>query len=79
MAVCTTCERELPLDRFNPTRGSICFACHVKGVGFGYVDPGGRKAFHGPTITERRTRAVAEARANGLDPVPAWHKPYTGR
>lgn len=31
---------------------------------------GGQSFFHGATIRERQTKAIAEGRAAGLDPVP---------
>lgn len=58
-------------------------------VAFGSVNgvfqgPAGRKAFHGDhadggTIGERREKMIADARANGYEPVPVGHRTYTGR
>lgn len=78
--ICTECDTEWPVDRFcqdgpNPT---VCFRCRVQTVNLGYG--GYRQQFHDGTIAERQRRQIAEARSNGLDPIPAWDKalPNTG-
>lgn len=69
MQTCPSCAREWPEDRFRP-EFSDCFACRAKtiGVTYGYR---GRQQFHDVNIKEYNDRQVAEARANGADPVPA--------
>jgi hypothetical protein len=67
---CIDCGRELPLSKFNlegPDPES-CFRCRVQGTQFGYG--GHKEAFHDGTNAERTRTAMAEARAQGYDPVP---------
>ncbi len=78
---CDECGQTWPLDRFNlAARGQVCYRCHLKSVDTSYFKyPQGRQEFKGATIKERQDRAISQARAAGLDPVPAWSQPYTGR
>jgi hypothetical protein len=67
---CIDCGRELPLTKFNlegPDPES-CFRCRIQGTQFGFG--GYRKQFHEGTNAERTRTAMAEARAQGHDPVP---------
>ena len=68
---CAHCHQNWPADRFNPTCSSPdwCFKCRASGLSVAFA--GGKDYFHDATVKERTTQAVSEARANGLDPVPA--------
>jgi hypothetical protein len=74
---CVQCEKVWPPDRFNPDCASpnTCFKCRSSSVSLGFG--GFRTQFHNHTIKEGQDRAMREARANGHDPVPAWHTSYT--
>jgi len=67
---CSNCGRVWPEDRFNPdcTTPEWCFACRSKTIRTAFQ--GGKEYFHDDTEANRARKAVAEARAAGLDPVP---------
>jgi cytochrome c5 len=52
-----------------PRRGNICFKCHIKTVDIGFKF--GKENFHGPTIKERQDKIVSDAKAAGVNAVPA--------
>ena len=52
-----------------PTRGDMCFKCHVKGINLSFKY--GKENFHGPTIKERQDRIVSDAKQAGINAVPA--------
>lgn len=71
METCVNCGRNWPEDRFN--KASLapdwCFGCRSKSVGVAFQ--GGRDYFRSDTEANRTRLALGEARAAGLDPVPA--------
>ena len=78
MMICIQCEREWPEDRFNLgcAQPEWCFAGRSKTMSYAFG--GGKSYFHESTEAERGRVAMAEARTNGLDPVPvetgkAWN------
>lgn len=78
MVECTSCNELWPEDRFNRDCSSPdwCFRCRSKTLQVAFA--GGREMFHGQTTKEFNEQQVAEARKNGLDPVPidtggAWN------
>lgn len=75
---CDTCGRTLGKDRFNPDCQTplTCFGCRVRTVNIGFG--GHREFFHNDTIKSFQERQVAEAKSNGLNPIPAWHNTNTG-
>lgn len=75
MKQCHSCERTLPLDKFNLESSSPddCFRCRIQTVRLGFG--GHRESFHGDglhggTIASDNRFIVEEGRKNGLDPVP---------
>jgi len=79
MKQCVECQRTLPLQKFNVETAfpDVCFGCRVKTVNVGFG--GHRSQFNGSgliggTIASDNRHTVAEARANGYDPVPAGYK-----
>lgn len=52
-----------------PRRGDICFKCHIQSINLGFTY--GKDNFHGDTIGERQRQIVANAKAKGVDAVPA--------
>lgn len=65
---CGECGKEFVVDTI-PTRGSVCFGCHVKGIRLGFRH--GKEDFHGPTIKERQEKTLSDARKAGINAVPA--------
>lgn len=67
---CKNCARDWPEDRFNRDcpQPDWCFACRSKTLQVSFQ--GGKSYFHESTEKERATKAMSEARAAGLDPVP---------
>jgi hypothetical protein len=76
--ICTECGKDKDTKSFNPECGSptVCFRCRVTSVGIGFN--GNREFFHNDTVKAFQERTVREGRANGLDPIPAWHNTNTG-
>ena len=80
---CDTCSRELPANKFNLSGPApeTCFRCRVQGTQFGYG--GFQSQFHDGTNKERTESAMADARAQGHDPVPVHtaggHTPNAGQ
>lgn len=76
--ICDTCGKEKDLGQFNLGGPSpeTCFKCRVSSVSVGFG--GNREFFHNDTLKGFQERTVKEGRANGLDPVPAWHTTGTG-
>lgn len=74
MSCCSNCGRDWPEDRFNRSiqQSDWCFACRSKTLRVGFQ--GGKEYFHSGTEKERADKAVSEARAAGLDPVPMVSK-----
>ena len=80
---CVDCGQEKTLDKFNlegPDPES-CFRCRIQGTQFGFG--GYRSQFHDGTNKERTETAMADARAQGHDPVPVHtaggHTPNAGQ
>lgn len=73
---CTECGRIWPKDRFNEHCSSptVCFKCRSRS--FGIFIPH-REHFHNTTDREAQRLQVAEAKANGAEAIPAWHKTFT--
>lgn len=71
MMECRNCGRVWPEDRFNfeCATPDWCFACRSKTIRTAFQ--GGKEYFHDDTEANRARIAMAEARAAGLDPVPA--------
>lgn len=69
MIECASCHVSWPADRFI-AKSADCFRCRAQSLQFNYGSRG-RDNFHGHTVKEFNDRQVREARANGLDPVPA--------
>ena len=65
--LCKKCSKDVEVDEM-PTRGPICFKCHIKTVSLGFTY--GAEDFHGPTIRERQQKTVSDAAANGYEAVP---------
>ncbi len=63
--VCKQCEKVFLVDE-PPKRGAVCFGCHIKTVRLGFTY--GQEEFHGPTIRERATKTIEDAKINGYDP-----------
>lgn len=63
----------LPDGQHGDCDPDVCFAAQIRymrengGLAVHYRY-GGRKAFHGPTINERREKMIAECRAQGWEP-----------
>lgn len=66
--VCNNCESRFVEDVL-PRRGSVCFKCHVKTIRLGFAH--GKENFHGDTIKQKQEKIVADAKAKGIDAVPA--------
>jgi hypothetical protein len=68
---CMRCNRFFMAEEL-PTRGEICFGCHVKTINLGFTY--GKDNFHGPTIRERQRQTVEDAKKNGYtaEPVTNW-------
>lgn len=69
--ICVQCEKDWPEDRFradNPNP-DMCFRCRTEGVSLTLA--GGKSYWNADTEKRRSERAVSEARAAGMDPVPA--------
>lgn len=64
--LCEKCSKEVSEEM--QRRGSICFACHIKGVRIGFTH--GKEDFHGPTIAERQRKTVSDAAINGINAEP---------
>jgi hypothetical protein len=59
-----TCDCGRDTDRAD----GVCFACHVKGVGFTFRGAHlGQRGWHEGTVSEYKRDVYAEARANGTD------------
>jgi hypothetical protein len=76
---CSDCGRNLPITKFNVESGAptSCFKCRVSTIRLGFT--AGKSSFHGDdlvggTIASDNRHTVAEARANGHEPVPAGYK-----
>lgn len=69
MRICPSCNQSWSEDRFNPSFPE-CFRCRSQSVAVSF-GVRGKAQFHDITIKEYNDRQVREARANGLDPVPA--------
>ncbi len=69
--ICVDCEKSWPADRFNAGCGSprSCFRCRSSSISMGVQGEG--NYFTEFTDKERRDRTWAEARANGMEPVPS--------
>lgn len=65
---CRRCGKFQSLQEM-PTRGELCFGCHVKGINLGFRY--GKDNFHGPTIRERQEKILSDAKAAGIDAAPA--------
>ena len=65
---CPKCVEFWPLDRFND-KDAECFRCRAKTVGVAW-GPAGKAFWHGTTNKEYIDKTVAQARNNGLDPIP---------
>ena len=66
---CPECNLDWPEDRFNGTHPQ-CFKCRTRGIGFTFS--GGKQVFHARTDRQAQERTIREAKANGLEAVPAW-------
>ena len=66
--ICLRCGGEAVASE-QPARGNICFRCHIQTVNIGFRY--GKENFHGPTIKERQNKIVADAKAAGVNAVPA--------
>lgn len=66
--ICIRCGGESVANE-QPARGNICFKCHVQTVNIGFRY--GKENFHGPTIKERQNKIVSDAKAKGIEAVPA--------
>ena len=64
---CIHCGTSTEVDVL-PRRGEVCFRCHLKNIRIGFAH--GQENFHGDTIGEKQRKAVADARAAGLNPEP---------
>lgn len=64
---CVECGESTHVEEV-PRRGEVCFRCHVKGIRLGFAH--GKENFHGDTIAEKQRKAVADAKAAGLNPEP---------
>jgi hypothetical protein len=76
--ICNSCGKDKATSQFNLDGPSpdICFKCRLSSVSIGFG--GHREFFHNDTVKAFQERQVAEGRANGLDPIPAWHNTNTG-
>jgi len=64
---CTNCSKDLKTE--NDLKREICFACHVKGIKFGFKSVEyGQKAWNNSTI--RETQRMYESMP-GVEKVPA--------
>lgn len=72
--ICEDCGETKPASSFNAESFSptTCFKCRVSSVSFGNPIKSGQGAdqWRHTTIRESVRKDVADARANGLDPVP---------
>lgn len=72
--ICTSCQEEKPASSFNAESFTpdVCFRCRVSSVGFtNPIKSGqGEDQWRHSSIRESVRKSVAEAKANGLDPVP---------
>lgn len=77
MILCPECSIVWPADRYTEPFKQ-CFKCRIQGVGFSFGTGGreGKKLFHAMTDKEQQDRTIREAKANGLDPIPAWTKTH---
>lgn len=66
--LCPACGVLWPLDRFNG-KDAECFRCRSKTVGVAW-GPAGKAFWHGTTNREYTEKTIAQAKANGMDPVP---------
>lgn len=66
MLICDDCGAEFAVSEV-PRRGSICFRCHLRGVRIGFTY--GKTDFHGPTVRERATKQIQQAKDAGLEPA----------
>lgn len=62
--ICENCGRTFTFDVI-PRRGAVCFACHVKGVRFGFQQ--GQHMFHEKTIREQEREIIDSAKRDGRD------------
>lgn len=71
---CEDCGEERPESSFNAESFSpmTCFRCRVRGIGFTNPIKSGQgdDQWRHSTIRESARIQVAEAKSNGLDPVP---------
>lgn len=71
---CDTCETEKPDSAFNAESFSplTCFKCRTQGVSFtNPIKSGqGEDQWRHSTVSESVRTQVAEAKSNGLEPVP---------
>lgn len=69
--ICVDCEREWPLDRYRADNAwpDSCFKCRASGISL--TLQGGKEYWNADTEKRRSERAVSEARAAGMEPVPA--------
>ena len=79
---CSNCLEEKPASSFNAESFSpdVCFHCRVSSVSWAnpLKSAQGDDAWRHDTIKDFQRRQVAEAKENGLDPIPAWHNTNTG-
>ena len=64
---CVHCGTSTEVDVL-PRRGEVCFRCHLNNIRIGFAH--GQENFHGDTIGEKQRKAVADAKAAGLNPEP---------
>ena len=64
---CVHCGTSTEVDVL-PRRGEVCFRCHLKNIRIWFAH--GQENFHGDTIGEKQRKAVADAKAAGLNPEP---------
>lgn len=79
MQTCPECKKDWPEDRFLP-QFTQCFKCRIQNLAFSFGTGGreGKQMFHDMNTKEQQDRTIREARANGLDPIPAWTKSHYG-
>ena len=63
---CEDCGDKFEVETL-PRRGSVCFKCHLRGVRIGFTY--GKQDFHGPTVRERASKQIEEAKSAGLEPA----------